>query len=98
MTKAKTPNLMVYAVRDGYLFLAAEELGRKNGRIMVKDAAYISRPTNELGFLFTPLKWVDRPMLYESALLLDDAMPKDMVPYFLKHQEKMAEVRKARPS
>jgi hypothetical protein len=93
----KTPKYMLYAAAGGTMFLAAEELGRKPGRIMVKDAAFIGRPANDVGFTFTPLKWVTSPTLYESALLLDDALPPDMVPYFQQHQKLMAEARKSQP-
>lgn len=92
------PKYMIYATSGGtMMFIAAEELWRKSGRITVKDAAFIGRPPDDAGFTFTPMKWVRRPTLYESALLLDDNLPQDMVPYYQQHQKTMAEAHKAQP-
>jgi hypothetical protein len=93
----KTPKYMLYATAGGTMFIAAEELGRKPGRIMVKDAAFIGRPADDVGFTFTPMKWVTMPVLYEAALLLDDELPQEMVPYFEQHQKTMAVAHMSRP-
>lgn len=87
----------IYVPLTGGVMLAAEELSRENGVVRVRDPANVQPSPNGTGYVFTPIMFVDTPMLYTSGLLLEDAMPLPMIPYFEKHRARCEEARKAQP-
>lgn len=84
--------LMLYAANGGTLFIAAQEISRQCGKIIVRDPAIPSRNENGVGYRFTPLQLVTQPSIYESALLLEDDMPEDMVPSYEQYSARLGPV------
>lgn len=87
----------IYVPLTGGVMLAAEELERGDGVVRLKDAAHVQPAPNGAGYVFTPIMFVDTPMLYLSGLLLEDTMPLPMVPYFEKHRARCEEARRSQP-
>ena len=87
----------VYVPLTGGIMLAAEEISREGNEIRLRDPAHVQPAPNNNGYIFTPIMFVDEPVLYTTGLLLEDAMPLPMIPYFEKHRARCEEARKSQP-
>ena len=75
----------------GSIYIVAEELGRKDGKILLKSPAFVQPSPDGRGYDLQPVKFVDEPHLYTHALLLDDRAPQGLLPAYEKYQQKRAE-------
>jgi hypothetical protein len=67
--------------------IAAREMSRKDGIILVKHPAFTKLRDDKNGFEFEALSYVARTFnLYKEGCLGDTDMPTIMIPFFEKHE------------
>jgi hypothetical protein len=74
-------------------YLVAQELGRNCGKIKVKDPALVAPAKTGLGFVFTPIMFVQTPTLYEQAIMIEDTLPPVILDSYLTFQKQLARER-----
>lgn len=99
--KPKEKKVMVYIPMTppiGSIYIVAEELGHKDGKIiMIKDPAFVQPSADGRGYDLQPVKFVDEPHLFIHALLLIDRAPQALLPFYEKYQSGRNEQRQYRP-
>ena len=89
------PHHRLYVLTSGQ-YLVAQELGRKCGKIRVKDPALVAPAKTGLGFVFTPIMYVQTPTLYEQAIMFEDTLPGSILDSYLAYQKQLEKERDSR--
>lgn len=89
MPKEQEGTLKVYVHASSGAIIAAREMGRKDGIILVKHPAFTKLREDQNGFEFEPFTYVARTFnLYKEGCLGDTDMPAIMIPFFEKHEQR----------
>ncbi len=84
-SKPEEPNFMLFVPRfENLLYLAAQEIGRKDGKIRVREPAFVAMKQEQTGYNFMPIRFLEGDgELYESSLLFEMQMPMMMLPHYI---------------
>jgi len=86
-TKAEEGVLKIFYYAATGAAIAAREIGRKDGIILVKHPAFTRMKDNQAGFHFDPLSFVECEFsLYKEACLGETLMPEILVPFYKKYE------------
>jgi hypothetical protein len=87
MADKKEGKLKIFIHGTTGTVIAAREISRKDGIILVKHPAFTQMRGDKSGFHFEPFSYVTREFnLYREGCLGDTDMPEIMVPFFEKYE------------
>ena len=64
----------------------------------MSDPGVVANATSGVGYVFTPVKFMESCWLYDHAILMEADMPADMLPYYLQYEKNCQTERASRPS